>query len=157
DVLLDEVMPPSMLINERWELVHAFAGASKFLKPRDGRPAMEVAAQVSDELARVFVGGVRRALLSDHPIGCRHVPAPPGDSDTQFHVTLRRIVPSSPSVPHVLASFEAVDVGAMREPPTPTEIGLDDMRREQVGDLQTELAYTKENLQAAIEQLEMGN
>ena len=157
DALLDEVMPPSLLINERWELVHAFAGASKFLKPRDGRPSSDVASQVGDELARVFVGGLRRALLSDHAIVFRHVRALPGDDDTQFHVSLRRIVPKSPSAPHVLVSFEPVDAAQTREPLTQTEIGLDDMRREQVGDLQTELAYTKENLQAAIEQLEMGN
>ena len=38
DALLDEHMPPSLLVNERGELVHAFGGASRFLRVRDGRP-----------------------------------------------------------------------------------------------------------------------
>ncbi len=155
DTLLDEVMPPSMLVNDRWELVHAFGGASKFLLARDGRPARDVAAQVGDELGRVLTGGLRRALVSEQPIVFKHVRALP-DDDTQFHVALRRLPAKSPSTAHVLVQFEPID-GANHAPATRTEIGLDDVSREQVGDLQTELAYTKENLQAAIEQLEMGN
>jgi len=36
DALLDEVMPPSLLVTDRGELVHAFGGASRFVHPRDG-------------------------------------------------------------------------------------------------------------------------
>src|SRR6185503_19776839 len=113
--------------------------------------------QVGDELSHVFVAGLRRALLSDHPLVFCHVHAAPGDDRAEYHVTLRRITPKSPTTAHVLVMFEPVEGDARRAPPTATEIGLDDIRREQVGDLQTELAYTKENLKAAIEQLEMGN
>src|SRR5690606_12166011 len=42
DKLLDEHMPPSLLLDERGELVHAFGGASRFLQLRDGRPVLDV-------------------------------------------------------------------------------------------------------------------
>src|SRR6202044_1711698 len=40
--LLDEFMPPSFLVDDHGVLVHAFAGASRFLKPRDGRQALDL-------------------------------------------------------------------------------------------------------------------
>ena len=42
DALLDDVMPPSLLVTERGELVHAFAGGSRFLQLRDGRQDLNV-------------------------------------------------------------------------------------------------------------------
>jgi two-component system CheB/CheR fusion protein len=157
DVLLDEVMPPSLLVNDRWELVHAFAGASKFLRPRDGRQALELSAQVGDELGRVLSGGLRRALLSEQPIVFKHVLAEPGDGPALFDVTLRRVTPRGASAAHVLISFAPVDGTTPRAVHAATEVALDDVSRDQVGALQSELDYTKENLQSAIEQLETGN
>ena len=57
DVLLDEAMPPSLLVSDRGELVHAFAGASKFLRMRDGRQRLDVLEVADDELRMVLAGG----------------------------------------------------------------------------------------------------
>ena len=157
DALLDEVMPPSLLVDDRWGLVHAFGGASRFLRPRDGRPASDVAAQVGDELARVLAGGLRRALLAEQPIVFKQVRALPGDEPALFDVALRRVTPKGQGAAHVLITFTALDGAVARPAPSATELALDDMSRERLGELQSELTYTKENLQAAIEQLEMGN
>ena len=154
DVLLDELMPPSLLVNDRWELVHAFAGASRFLRARDGRQALDLSSQVGDELGRLLSGGLRRALLSDQAIVFKFVRALPSDDPAMFHVTLRRV---SPRGSHVLISFEPVDGPAPRAPIAETEIALDDVARDQLAALKAELEYTKDNLQAAIEQLETGN
>ena len=42
DVLLEEALPPSLLLNERGELVHALGGAARFLRVRDGRQSLDV-------------------------------------------------------------------------------------------------------------------
>jgi two-component system CheB/CheR fusion protein len=62
DAVLDEMMPPSLLVSDRGELVHAFAGASRFLKLRDGRQGLDVLELVDSELKMVLIGGLRRAL-----------------------------------------------------------------------------------------------
>ena len=41
---------PSLLVNERGELVHAFGGASRFLQVRDGRQGLDVLEMVDAEL-----------------------------------------------------------------------------------------------------------
>ena len=157
DVLLEDFMPPSLLVNDRGELVHAFGGASKYLKPRDGRQGLEVVDQVDEQLRPLFAGGIRRALLSTSAIAFKNVRIDGSGETADINVTIRKVSPRNTEVPHVLISFEAIDGAAVRPAITQTEIDVGQLSRDQLGTLQTELDYTKENLQSAIEQLETGN
>ena len=157
DVLLEDYMPPSLLVNDRGELVHAFGGASKYLKPRDGRQGLEVVEQVDEQLRPLLTGGIRRALLATSPITFKNVRIDGGGESADINVTIRKVAPRDTEVPHVLISFEAIDGAPVRPALTPMEIDVGQLSRDQLGNLQTELDYTKENLQSAIEQLETGN
>src|SRR5205085_6311063 len=59
DALLDEFMPPSLLVNDQAELVHAFGGASKFLRVKDGRQGLDAFEMVDAELKMVLMGGLQ--------------------------------------------------------------------------------------------------
>ena len=157
DVLLADYMPKSLLVNDRGELVHAFAGASKYLKPRDGRQGLDIVDQVDEQLRPLLATGLRRALASATPIAFRNVAVRLDDAPQTLDVTLRKISPRNTEVPHVLISFATVD-GAPEGSVLPTtEIDVSQLSRDQLGTLQSELDYTRENLQAAVEQLEAGN
>ncbi len=58
DALLDELMPPSLLVDDRGELVHSFGGATRFLKLRDGRQGLDAFDMVDTELRMVLIGGL---------------------------------------------------------------------------------------------------
>ena len=68
DSLLERFMPPSLLLDDRGHLVHAFGGASRLLRQRDGRQGLDVLDLVGDELKMVLVGGIKRALSEGGPI-----------------------------------------------------------------------------------------
>ncbi len=157
DVLLEDFMPPSLLVNDRGELVHAFSGASKYLKPRDGRQGLELVDQIDEQLKPLMTGGLRRALLSPTAIAFKNFHLAINNEEMDCNITLRRITPRNTEIPHVLISFEAIAGAPVRPAPTQTEIDVGQLSRDQLGTLQTELDYTKENLQSAIEQLETGN
>ena len=154
DVLLQDFMPPSLLVNDRNEMVHAFGGASRFLRARDGRQGLEVIDQVDDDLKLVLQGGLRRALLSPTPIVFKNVRMKADGIDVVHDVSLRRVLPRNTEVPHILISFETLQPNAIV---AATAIDLASIDRDQLGMLEAELDHTKENLQAAIEQLETGN
>ncbi len=156
DVLLEDYMPQSLLVNERGELVHAFGGASRFLKPRDGRQGLDIVDQVDDQLKPLLIGGLRRALGSPIAVAFKNVRVRLGDEEGSYNVTLRRVVPRNSEIPHILISFVPVE-GVARAADKETEIDVGQLSRDQLGSLQNELDYTKENLQAAVEQLETGN
>jgi two-component system CheB/CheR fusion protein len=154
DVLLEDFMLPSLLVNDRGELVHAFGGASRFLKLRDGRQGPAILDQVDDDLKLVLSGGLRRALLSPKPIVFKNLRLRAEGVDVLHDVSLRCVAPRNTEVPHILISFIA-----QVERPLPAEVTIDvgAISRDQLGALEAELDYTKENLHAAIEQLETGN
>ncbi len=157
DGLLEDVMPPSLLVSDRGELVHSFGGASRFLRMRDGRQGLDVLDVVDGELRVVLVGGLQRALAETSAIVFKgvHLDAP-GGSGT-YTVTLRRVRGRAAAVPHVLVSFEPMEGAAPAATRAEMEMDLDQASRHQIGALEAELSHTKENLQAAIEELEASN
>jgi two-component system CheB/CheR fusion protein len=155
DVLLEDYMPPSLLVNDRNELVHAFGGASRFLKPREGRQGPEILDQVDDELKLVLAGGLRRALLSPATIMFKNVRLTSNGESVVHDVSIRRIVARNSDVPQVLISFAALP--GITNPVEIAAVAISDIARDELGAMKAELDYTKENLQAAIQQLETGN
>jgi len=153
DALLDELMPPSLLVDDRGELVHAFGGATRFLKLRDGRQGLDAFEMVDSELRMVLIGGLQRASQSDAAIVFRGVQI----DDQAYKVTVRRVRAKKSTAAHILISFEALDATASPQVVAETEIDLRQVPREQLGVLEAELSRTKENLQAATEELESSN
>jgi two-component system CheB/CheR fusion protein len=158
DALLDDVMPPSLLVSDRGELVHSFGGASRFLRVRDGRQGLDVLDVVDSELRMVLVGGLKRALHEPSAIVFKGVRAGMGTDAGIYKVTIRRYQSRTGGAPHLLVSLDRMEGSApLPIAKTQTEIDLDQVSREQLGALEAELSHTKENLQAAIEELETSN
>lgn len=61
DELLSAYVPASVLVNERREVVHAFAGAGKFLSVPDGRPSNDLLDMVDKDLRLAISGAMQRA------------------------------------------------------------------------------------------------
>jgi two-component system CheB/CheR fusion protein len=157
DTLLEELMPPSLLVTDRGELVHAFAGASRFLRPRDGRQALDILELVDPELRMVLVGGLKRALSEPSAIVFKGVRLGTDGDAGVYRVTLRRVRNRGGGAPNLLVSFDRMEGRVPAAGTAETEIDLDQVSRQQLGTLQAELSHTKENLQAAIEELEASN
>jgi two-component system CheB/CheR fusion protein len=156
DAILDSFMPPSLLVTEGGELVHAFGGASRFLRLRDGRQDLDVFDIVDPELKLVLVGGIKRALGEATPLIFRDVRLD-GSEGHPYDVTIRRIRSRAGGAAHALISLEeSRGPDRPREAP-PTEVHVDRTSREQLTGLEAELTHTKENLQSAIEELETSN
>jgi two-component system CheB/CheR fusion protein len=154
DALLERVMPPSLLVNERAELIHCFGGASKFLRHRDGRQVLDVMELVEPELKMVLVGGLKRALVEPSAIVYRSVRVPDGDGERSYRITIQRIGSRGGGPPHLLVTFESA---AEETRPAGTEVQVEQVSRDELRALEEELAHTKESLQSAIEELETSN
>ena len=148
-------MPPSLLVNDRGELVHAFGGASRFLRSATGARVSTSSTgrrRAEDDARRRPEARARRT----HARRLQRRSRRRGRSGVQRHH------PSgSPGAGRYARTcwsrssrLNAADRPAAR---APTEIDLDQVSREQLAALEAELGNTKENLQAAIEELETSN
>ncbi|WP_437308034.1 chemotaxis protein CheB [Sorangium sp. So ce388] len=153
DALLDEFMPPSLLVNDVGELVHAFGGASRFLKVKDGRVGLNAFEMLDSDLKMMLTAGLQRALKEPSAIVFKGVRAEGG----VYKVTIRRVESRRGTLPHALITFDAIEGAPQRAAMPEMEINLDDVSREQLSALEAELSYTKQSLQATTEQLEASN
>lgn len=160
DALLDQHVPPSLLVNERRELVHAFAGASRFLKIKDGRPSLDLLDMLDSELKMAITGALQRALKEGEAVVYNGLSLRVNDANgqrEQFHrLTVKPVVAPGVPVNHLLITIEPIDV----EPPAPrsqSELDFNQISQDQLGSLEAELRRTKENLQSTIEELETSN
>jgi len=156
DALLDEHIPPSLLVNERRELVHSFAGANRFLKIKEGRPSLDVLEMMAPDLKLAVSGALQRALKDGSDVVYNSLRLRFGDDERLHRLTVRPIL--APGVPlnHLLVTIEAVDHAPLA-PRLESELNLSQLSQDQLGSLEAELRRTKENLQATIEELETSN
>ncbi|MFO0611802.1 MAG: chemotaxis protein CheB [Polyangiaceae bacterium] len=161
DALLDDHMPPSLLLNERRELVHAFGGAGKFVRVQDGRPTLDILDLVEPELKLALAGALQRAAKEREVVSFSGVKLRVADEEKLFRVSVKPVQPRSLVPTHLLVTLEegpvAESVHPHRDPPTDDDVARESFSRDRLRALEIELQYTKENLQATIEELETSN
>ncbi len=166
DALLDEHMPPSLLVNEHREIVQSFAGAARYLKLRDGRFSTDILDMVDSDLRMALAGALQRAFKELAPVTYKGLHAHLPEGPRAINVTVKPIRGRRPGrggagatggeVVYTLIRFEEPESPSPSAEP-PREIDLGEASREQLLALETELRSTKENLQAMIEELETSN
>lgn len=153
ELLLNEVMPPSILLDEQHRVLHSFGGAGKYLAIRDGRHSTDVLALVSGELKLAIGSLLQRVANEQRVVSFGPVRWGEGDAPQWINVSARPILLdhrrtlltfSPPPAPHTASEPLAHATG---EAPSHLHREL----------LENELRFTRENLQATVEELETAN
>ncbi|MGD9636150.1 MAG: CheR family methyltransferase, partial [Pirellulales bacterium] len=156
DALLAQYVPPSLLVNERYELVHAFAGAGQYLTFPDGRPSENVLELVDKELRLPLAGALQRAAKDRQPLHYGRLQLSTLSDGQQLSLSITPVSIQTSGDTYFLISF----VPQLKKPASAEEsdgIDFGQASREHLADVEEELRYTKENLQATIEELETTN
>lgn len=156
DALLDEFMPPGFLVTSRRELAHSFGGASQYLRPRDGRQTFDLADMLDGDLRVAIMGAVQRVLAERTPVVYKGMRFELSDGSRQVDVTARPIRSRRGGDLFALVIIQPTATPTVALP-TVAEIPLDQAAREHIASLETELKFTRENLQTTIEELETSN
>jgi two-component system, chemotaxis family, CheB/CheR fusion protein len=156
DRLLEEYMPPGLLVTDRRQLVHAFGNAGQYLRYRDGRPTTDILDLLEGELKLALAGALQRAAKEQSPVVYRGVRVQTPSGEEPLVVAVKPIFNRHSNLTHLFVSLESL--GVSPEPlAAATEIDVDLASQEHVSSLESELRYTRENLQATIEELETSN
>jgi two-component system CheB/CheR fusion protein len=91
DALLDEHIPPSLLVNDRREVVQSFAGAARYLKVRDGRFSTDVLDMVDPDLRMALAGGLQRAFKDLAPVAYKGLRLHLPEGERAVNVTVQPI------------------------------------------------------------------
>jgi two-component system CheB/CheR fusion protein len=156
DRLLEECMPPGLLLDHRRQLVHAFGGAGRFLRHPDGRPTTDILDLLDHELKLALAGALQRAAKEQTPVSYTGVRVRTSRGEEVLKLSVRPILNRHGNLTHLFVSLESLSDDDAR-PHQPREMHAGEASREHVDSLETELRYTRENLQATIEELETAN
>jgi two-component system CheB/CheR fusion protein len=156
DALLDEYMPPALLVSEAREVLQTFAGASKYLKLRDGRFSADLLDMVDQELRTALAGALPRALIEMTPVVYKGLRVRLPEGERVVDVTVKPVQSRRANVPYALVQLDEIGVA-----PTPQvqahQIDPGQASRDQILSLEADLRHTKENLQAMVEEMETSN
>jgi len=155
DRLLGRYLQPSILVDDKGELMHVFGGAEVYLRMRGGRPSSNLLELIAEELRTALSGAMQHAAKDGKTVRYSGIRLKDRPEDETLRLVVEPIHDPATSALYLLVSFEMLDMPATQ--PSVTDVALEQVPRGQIQTLEAELRHTRENLQATIEELETSN
>ncbi|WP_051261494.1 chemotaxis protein CheB [Desulfovibrio inopinatus] len=156
--LISRYVPPAIVINQNRDVIHFIGDVSPFVQIRPGKASLNMRHLIRKELAIAVETGINKSLRENSEIAYRDIPLKDEDDDTslldlvilpyQDRHTGQRII---------LVLFEKHSAVSTQSAQQHECFDLDAKATERIHDLEQELQYNKENLQATIEEVETTN
>ena len=157
DSILEEFMPPSVLVDKAGQILHTFAGAGRFLTNNDGRFSSNILDRVVDDLRIAITTAMRQAAVDDKRVNYANIDLTSEEGIKTF--CSLNVIPIQDTVhrfqTYLLQIEEAEGHDDSLEISAPVDASKIPTVR--MDALESELRYTKESLQATIEELETSN
>ncbi len=154
--LLHRYVPPSLLVNERGELLHAFGDSIKLLRQREGRATLNVLELVEDELRVAIGAGLQQVLRKHTATTYEGIRVYDGETEQLVRLTIDPISAKPRERGSFLLTVEPLRP-AVPTPIVPSEFQVTHESLELISALEQELQYTKEHLHAVVEEIEVSN
>lgn len=162
DALLSKLMPPSVLVDENFQLLHVFPGSERFLRYPTGavgRQTFNVLQMVYPEIRNSIAAALQHAGRDGRVIRYSNMPNPVDKAKSLVlivePVTLRSSVTGC-----FLIQFEEEETASPTDQKQSLNFdafNIDASSMSRIELLEDELNTTRENLQATIEELETSN
>jgi two-component system CheB/CheR fusion protein len=158
DVLAEDCVPLTMVVNDQLELLHVLGDASGILGYPSGRVVNDISRIAVSELRIPLSTGIQKAFKRQEEIRYTNIRIqhPQGTRILDMRIKpFRQKKGQEPLAAIFIENAERYS-GAPADPDTPAyDVGQEAAQR--IQDLEQELQFTRENLQATIEELETSN
>jgi two-component system CheB/CheR fusion protein len=155
DQLIDDFIPPSLLVTKDHQIVHVFSGASRFLSIPEGRPTADVLQMLPDALRIAVANGIRRCSADQQSCVFGGLTCEVAGKVGHYRVTVKSIRNRRIRRTDFLVSFLDTEKAAGSEVVDEIDSGSASMER--VNTLEEELRDTRESLHASIQELKSAN
>ena len=156
-LLLNRLAPPSVVINNRGDIVYIHGRTGDYLEPRAGRPRMNIHDMAREGLAPALSSAMRQAMTQEQEVVRERVRVKTNGHFT--HINLSAVAITAPETLRGLLLVSFLPASPQADSAQPKRKGVaahaDEAVRMQ--DLEREMQYTKESLQSVVEELETSN
>ena len=158
DDLLSEFVPPSVIVDENYTIVHTINNANKFLTIPQGQMSLNLLNMLPVELGTMVSSLLRRAGKNQQEVVYENIRLHE-DENMEISVSGRMLTDKKTKEIYYIVSFKEKEEQEQTEVDTKKveTTDADSHYQQRINELEKELQYTKENLQATVEELETSN
>jgi chemotaxis methyl-accepting protein methylase/signal transduction histidine kinase len=155
-ILLEQYAPPSVIVNERGEIVYFSNRTSRYLEPPAGTASLDILAMVRGELRLALLTATRAALKDRAPVVRENLVIETVDGFQQLNLIVRPLSELGPDSGLLLVIFQ--EIGLALSLPQAQAVGVSPPTDEPVvQQLARELQTTRAALETSIEELQEAN
>ena len=158
--LLLKYVPPSLLVNGFFELVHSFGEARKLLTQPEGKPTLDVLKMVNDDLRVAVSAALHKANHDNERVVYNNVRLTIDEGTAKLYSVVVEPYKRSREQMFLICLEEVETIteesGSMPDETSPTFVVSADST-DRICHLERELTYTRETLQTTVEELESSN
>jgi two-component system CheB/CheR fusion protein len=158
DELLGEFIPPSVIIDENYDVIHTILKVNKYLSIPVGSISLNLLKMLPEEMAVMVSSLLRKAKKSSKEVIFRNLTLG-GEEKVLLDVSGKMLQDKRTKEIYYIVSFLEKDWDN-REQETEggkEKIDIDFQYKERIAELEKELQYKSESLQATVEELETSN
>ncbi|TVQ11491.1 MAG: PAS domain S-box protein [Bacteroidetes bacterium] len=154
--IIEEFLPPSLIIDENFEIVHILKDVNKYIKLPSGKVSLDILSLIRKEICTTLSIAIHKAFKEDKEIIYNGFKLREKGEIIHLNIKVKPIAKKIKSRKLLFIAFE-------EQHTIKTIISENDSQsieydtNQQIKDLELELKYTRENLQATIEELGTSN
>jgi len=155
-LLIETCMPPSILIDGNNDVVHTFGDLSPYLVFPRGKLSFNVHRMVSTQLSVVISTGVHKVRKERVPVVYKNIQIRHEDSEQSIDLTLKPF-PDSKQEELILILFDKPQELQLAQAAQAEYVDIGTHADLRIQELERDLRYARESLQATVEELETSN
>ncbi len=154
--LLETFVPPSVIVNEKGDILYIHGQTGKYLEPAPGHASLNVLDMAREGIKYELRSGIHYAVTKMKEKQYQQLKVRTDGGDQPVNVIVKPLTQPKEVQGLVMVTFEEIP------PQKPKTVGKKEKvskrgADKRVGDIEQELAYTRETLQATIEELQASN
>ncbi|MEO0975215.1 MAG: CheR family methyltransferase, partial [Pseudomonadota bacterium] len=158
DALMEDYMPPSLLVTAAGEIAHTFGKAFEYLMPQTGVASLYLSDVIHPDLRVAIISALRKIQSSPENLRYAGIRVKLEQEVRTVDVIVRHLKQRASS--YLLISFDQQGREARTEADVKTirmDLPPSSGEHERISELESELQQTQDHLQSAVEDLETSN
>ena len=154
---LEQTLPPAVLVNAEFEILHTFGDVAGYLRLKRGQPSWNLLDMLERDLRMAVGAALHRALREGARVSLGNIQLSHDSAAAPLDVAVVPLPASRTLGTHLLVQFQEAEPLPSSLVSPIRDIALNEATRDHIESLESELRLSRENLQATIEELETSN
>ncbi len=154
-VLIQSFAPASVVTDTKGEILYVHGDTGRYLRPAPGQASLNVIEMAREGLQLELRSAIVHAASENLPVLDREIAVRTNGHFATVSLSVRPLPDVESGQPLLLVSFREVPASAAAKPVRPSR--SKPAQQQRIEELERELAYTRENLQATIEEQQASN